>query len=67
MLQRAIKGGSFRSTIRGNKHRPTILADGTGNSPFVAGGGDSVTLTAVKGKQSKAFKVLSICSRKTVD
>lgn len=50
IFQRAIKGGSFRNTIRGNKHRPVSLSDGTGNSPFVAGDGTVVKLTAVKGK-----------------
>lgn len=53
-LLRAIKGGSFRNTVRGNKHRPTILADGSGNSPFVAGDGAAVKLTAIKGSKTKA-------------
>ncbi|KAH3856909.1 hypothetical protein DPMN_099504 [Dreissena polymorpha] len=51
---RAFKGGSFRSTLRGNKHRPTILSDGTGNSPFVAGNEDGVKLTGVKEKEKSA-------------
>lgn len=59
IFQRAIKGGSFRSTIRGNKHRPTILADGTGNSPFVAGDGSAVQLTGIKDKKKQSkFKQL---------
>ncbi|XP_053388776.1 uncharacterized protein LOC128551872 [Mercenaria mercenaria] len=56
-LLRAIKGGSFRNTVRGNKHRPANLADGTGNSPFVAGDSSDVKLTAVKGKNKKEDSV----------
>lgn len=44
------KGGSFRNTLRGNKHRPQVLANGSGNSPFVAGDGSEVRLTSIKGE-----------------
>ncbi|WAR18247.1 RIOX1-like protein [Mya arenaria] len=55
-LQRAIKGGSFRNTVRGNKHRPTILADGSGNSPFVAGNEEGVKLTSMKEKDKSGME-----------
>ncbi|KAK3580866.1 hypothetical protein CHS0354_032927 [Potamilus streckersoni] len=44
-----LKGGSFRGSLRGTKKiRPTILTDGFGNSPYVAGDAGTVKLTAVK-------------------
>ncbi|XP_052768522.1 ribosomal oxygenase 1-like isoform X2 [Mya arenaria] len=55
-LLRAIKGGSFRNTVRGNKHRPTILADGSGNSPFVAGNEEGVKLTSMKEKDKSGME-----------
>lgn len=64
-LLRAIKGGSFRNTIRGNKHRPNLLADGSGNSPFVAGDGMEVKLTSVKDKDKKQETTLNASTDNT--
>ena len=70
-FQRAFRGGSFQGTIRGEKHRPSSLASGKGDSPFVAGDAGQVKLTGLRqnktketesngtaSKQGKQFKVL---------
>ena len=43
-----MKGGSFRKTIKGNKHRPAVVTNGNWNSPFVAGDSGEVKLTSLK-------------------
>ena len=64
MFQKAFRGGSFRGTIRGAKHRPELLPSGNGDSPFVAGDAGQVKLTGIRHKKPKITGVSGAAAKK---